>query len=114
MSNASALKFRSVRFLNILVDQPGISDNTWMYVSEGKYIMTRIQEPKRRSPFSAPKRKTSVMLEIPCNENDETWNCPRESLLERCLADLKEMGIDIQDKVIDYFYNERDPWLSRL
>ena len=51
MRNASALKFRSVRFLNILVDKPDISDNTWMYVSEGKYIMTRIQEPKRRSPF---------------------------------------------------------------
>ncbi len=103
MRNASALKFRSVRFLNILVDQPDISDNTWMYVSEGKYIMTRIQEPKRRSPFSAPEGKTSVMLEIPCNENDETWNCPEETLLKRCLADLKELGIDIHDKVTGYF-----------
>lgn len=103
IDSASALKFRSVRFLNILVDLPDISDNTWMYVSEGKYIMTRIQEPKRRSPFSAPEGKTSVMLEIPCNENDEIWNCPKEKLLERCLADLKELGIDIKDKVIDCF-----------
>ncbi len=101
--HASVLKFRAVRFLNILVDLPDISDNTWMYVSEGKYIMTRIQEPKRRSPFSAPEGKTSVMLEIPCNENDETWNCPDETLLKRCLADLKGLGIDIRDKVIDYF-----------
>lgn len=101
--HTASLKFRSVRFLNILVDLPDISDNTWMYVSEGKYITTRIQEPKRRSPFSAPEGKTSVMLEIPCNENDEIWNCSGESLLKRCLADLKELGIDIQDKVIDYF-----------
>lgn len=101
--HTSALKFRAVRFLNILVDLPDISDNTWMYVSEGKYIMTRIQEPKRRSPFSAPEGKTSVMLEIPCNENDEIWNCPKESLLKRCLEDLKELGIDIGDKVIDSF-----------
>ncbi len=103
MSSVCALKFRSVRFLNILVDLPDISDNTWMYVSEGKYIMTRIQEPKRRSPFSAPEGKTSIMLEIPCNENDEIWSCPKEGLLKRCLVDLKELGIDIQDKVIDYF-----------
>ena len=103
MSSAIALKFRSVRFLNILIDQPDISDNAWMYVSEEKYIMTRIQEPKRLSPFSAPEGKTSVMLEIPCNENDETRNCPKESLSKRCLADLKELGIDIQDKAIDYF-----------
>lgn len=101
--HTASLKFRSVRFLNILVDLPDISDNTWMYVSEGKYIMTRIQEPRRRSPFSAPEGKTSVMLEIPCNENDEIWNCPKESLLKRCLADLRELGIDIQDKVTDYF-----------
>lgn len=103
IQHTALLKFRSVRFLNILVDLPDISDNTWMYVSEGKYITTRIQEPKRRSPFSAPEGKTSVMLEIPCNENDEIWNCPKESLLNRCLADLKELGIDIQEKVIDCF-----------
>lgn len=103
IQHTALLKFRSVRFLNILVDLPDISDNTWMYVSEGKYITTRIQEPKRRSPFSAPEGKTSVMLEIPCNENDEIWNCPKESLLNRCLGDLKELGIDIQKKVIDCF-----------
>ncbi|MBI2470763.1 MAG: FAD-dependent oxidoreductase [Planctomycetes bacterium] len=103
INHASVLKFRAVRFLNILVDLPNISDNTWMYVSEGKHIMTRIQEPKRRSPFSAPEGKTSVMLEIPCNENDETWSCSKEILLNRCLADLKELGLDIRDKVIDYF-----------
>ncbi|MDO8141211.1 MAG: FAD-dependent oxidoreductase [Candidatus Brocadiales bacterium] len=103
MKHASVLQFRAVRFLNILVDIPDISDNTWMYVSEGKHIMTRIQEPKRRSPFSTPEGKTSVMLEIPCNENDETWSCSKEILLNRCLADLKELGLDIRDKVIDYF-----------
>lgn len=43
------------------------------------------------------------MLEIPCNENDEIWNCSEESLLKRSLADLKELGIDIQDFIIDYF-----------
>ncbi|MBM4053652.1 MAG: FAD-dependent oxidoreductase [Planctomycetes bacterium] len=101
--HVSSLKFRAVRFLNMLVDMPDISDNTWMYVSEGKYIMTRIQEPKRRSPFSAPEGKTSVMLEIPCNEGDETWSCSKEKLLERCLKDLKDLGFDIRDKVIDYF-----------
>ena len=102
-THVSALKFRAVRFLNILVDLQDISENTWMYVSDGKYIMTRIQEPKRRSPFSAPEGNTSIMLEIPCNENDETWNCPEKTLLNRCLADLKELGTDIRNKVIDYF-----------
>ncbi|MCF6158289.1 MAG: FAD-dependent oxidoreductase [wastewater metagenome] len=103
LDSVSALKFRSVKFLNILIDLPDISDNTWMYVSEDKYSMARIQEPKRRSPYNAPEGKTSLILEIPCDENDEVWNCPKESLLERCLADLKELGINIENKVIDYF-----------
>ena len=82
---------------------PDVSDNTWMYVSERRYIMTRIQEPKRRSSFNAPQGKTSIMLEIPCNENDEIWNYSRERLLGQCVADLKALGIDIEGRVIDCF-----------
>ncbi len=100
---AEALGFRAIRFLNILVDMPDISENTWMYVSERRHIMTRIQEPKRRSPFNAPNGKTSMMLEIPCNENDAIWNCSQERLLRQCVADLKELGIDIEGRVIDCF-----------
>lgn len=65
--------------------------------------MTRIQEPKRRSSFNAPEEKTSIMLEIPCNENDDIWNYSPERLLERCVSDLKELGINIQGRIIDYF-----------
>lgn len=100
---AEALRFRAIRFLNILVDMLDISENTWMYISERRHIMTRIQEPKRRSPFNAPKGKTSIMLEIPCNENDEIWNRSREQLLGQCVADLKELGIDIEGRIIDCF-----------
>ena len=100
---AETLGFRAIRFLNILVDMPDISENTWMYVSERRHIMTRIQEPKRRSPFNAPEGKTSIILEIPCNENDAIWNCSQEQLLGQCVADLKELGIDIEGRVIDCF-----------
>ena len=100
---AEALGFRAVRFLNILVDIPDISKNTWMYVSERRYIMTRIQEPKRRSPFNAPVGKTSIMLEIPCNEGDAIWHSAQEELLGQCVADLKELGIDIEGRIIDCF-----------
>lgn len=101
--NANSLTYRAIRFMNILVDLPDVSGNTWMYVSEKKYIMTRIQEPKRRSSFNAPDGRTSLMLEIPCNVNDDIWNCGDADLLERCLADLCELGIDVRGKVTGYF-----------
>lgn len=97
------LKFRGVRFMNIMVDRTDISQNTWMYVSEKKHLMTRIQEPKRRSPFSAPDGKTSVMLEIPCDVGDGVWTANDDDIFSRCVLDLSDLGIDIKDKVIDYF-----------
>jgi protoporphyrinogen oxidase len=99
-----ALRYRSLRFLNILIDKPEISRNTWTYIPDGKYIMTRIQEPKKRSPHNAPDGKTSLILEIPCFYDDEVWNMPDDLLFKRCVEDLFKLGIDIKSKVIDYFY----------
>ena len=97
------LRFRSVRFLNLLIDQPQISSNTWIYVPQERYLFTRIQEPKLRSPFNAPAGKTSLILEIPCNFQDNIWNAPDEEIYQRAINDLSLLGIEIKDKVMDYF-----------
>ena len=102
-ANGSGLRFRSVRFLNILVDQPMISENTWTYVPEEKYLMTRIQEPKLRSPHNAPPGKTSLMLEIPCDYGDATWCADEKTLFKRAFKDLSALGIHIGPHVMDYF-----------
>lgn len=99
-----SLRYRSLRFLNILIDKPEIAKNTWTYIPDGKYIMTRIQEPKKRSPHNAPDGKTSLILEIPCFYNDKVWNMSDDLLFKRCIDDLLELGIDIKGKVIDYFF----------
>ena len=44
--------------------QENLSDNTWQYLSDPHILATRLQEPRRRSPFMAPQGQTSVMLEI--------------------------------------------------
>ena len=102
-AQADSLRFRSVRFLNLLIDYPQISSNTWTYVPEKRYLFTRIQEPKLRSPFNAPPGKTSLILEIPCNFQDALWNAPDEEIYQRVLLDLSLLGIELKDKVMDYF-----------
>ncbi|GMT41847.1 MAG: amine oxidase [bacterium] len=102
--NVNPLPFRSLRFLNIMLDNmETFSPNTWMYVPEPEMIMTRIQEPKQRSPFSAPSGKTSIILEIPCEQGDRTWNMPDEELLSRGLGDLRKLGFDIKRNVTRFF-----------
>ena len=92
---ADRLRFRAVRFLDIMLDRPDLSDNTWMYVPDPRCVFTRIQEPRRRSPHSAPAGKTSVMLEIPCDVGDDIWRQDDADLLDRCLDELSLLGFDL-------------------
>lgn len=101
--NPPTLPFRSLRFLNIQLNRENLSPNTWMYIPETDLIMTRIQEPKHRSPFSAPKGKTSMILEIPCGKGDAVWSMSDERLLYRALKDLQTLGFDIESEITSYF-----------
>lgn len=91
---ACELEYRSLRFVNMPLLQENLSDNTWQYLSDPHILATRLQEPRRRSPFMAPHGKSSVMLEIPCNAGDETWNAPLSALRSKVTADLASLGVD--------------------
>ncbi len=100
---ARSLRFRSIRFLNLMLDLPQVSENTWIYASDPELLFFRIQEPRNWSPWSAPEGRTSLILEIACNEGDEVWSADDASIRERCLADLKSIGFDVADAVIGAF-----------
>ncbi|MBL0708756.1 MAG: FAD-dependent oxidoreductase [Sulfurimonas sp.] len=99
----SELKFRSLRFLCLGLDIENFSPHTWQYVSDYNLLPTRIQEPKRRSPFMSPASKSSIMLEIPCNKDDEIWKMNDEKLLEIVKKDLNKLNFNIEENIIDYF-----------
>ncbi|MGR5151785.1 FAD-dependent oxidoreductase [Photobacterium swingsii] len=99
----SGLAFRSLRFMNMPMETQDISDNTWQYLSDPELLGTRLQEPKRRSSFMAPAGRSSVMIEIPCNKNDDVWNMDGDRLQQRVLADLASLGVDPQLATGEYF-----------
>ena len=88
------LHYRALRFINMPLNQENLSDNTWQYLSDPHILATRLQEPRRRSPFMAPAGKTSVMLEVPCNPGDATWQAPLAELRGRISQDLASLGVD--------------------
>jgi protoporphyrinogen oxidase len=102
---ARKIKFRSVRFMNIIFDLPRISGNTWIYVPEPKYIFFRIQETRNWSPHLVPDPgKTALILEIACFEGDELWRKQEHELCELCLRDLRKLGLlPAQAKALRYF-----------
>ncbi len=101
---ADRLRFRAIRLCNVLLDLPEVSPHTWMYVSEPRYLMARIQEPRQRSPFAAPPGKTSLMLEIPCHVGDAVWTAPEDEIYARCMRDLRSLGFrGLERATIDHF-----------
>lgn len=100
---ARTMFFRSLRFMNLIIDKDKISDNTWIYIPEDEYLFFRIQEPRNWSPTTVPPGKTSLILEIACNFDDDRWNAPDEDVLKRCVEDLGRLGFDVRGKVLDYF-----------
>jgi protoporphyrinogen oxidase len=102
--SASRLRFRAIRLCNVLLDRPEVSPHTWMYVSEPRYLMARIQEPRHRSPFAAPPGRTSLMLEIPCALGDATWSAPQGAIYDRVMDDLDDLGFrGLRASTIDHF-----------
>ena len=96
------LRSRALRFLNIPLDIPDFSENTWMYVAEPQYKMSRIQEPKRRSPAMAPPGKTSIMLEIPCSVGDKIWEADGDTLFQEMAVELRSLGLAIDSVALGH------------
>ena len=105
---AGQLRYRSLRFLNLLIDSPAISDNTWIYVPDRAFVISRIQEPRNRSPYNTPAGVTSLILEIPCSVGDQTWQADNLTLYQHCLNELSRLGIELKGKVMDYFFTQAE------
>lgn len=103
ISVAQKMDFRGIKFIHIMLNKEYVSDNTWIYVPEEKYIFFRIQDRRNWSPTTVPHGKNAVTLEIACNKDDSIWMMSDEEIFERCIKDLEELGLASRNDVIGYF-----------
>ena len=68
---ANNLKFRNLKICLIELDFPKLSNNASIYFPDALIPITRIYEPKNRSPQMAPRNKTSLAIEVPYSQGDE-------------------------------------------
>ncbi len=99
---ARRMAFRGLRFLNLVVNRPAVTDNTWIYVPEPAYFFFRIQDLRNWSPSLCPPGKSALELEISCDAGDEKWRMSDEEVKGVCLADLAAMGLDVAADVEAY------------
>lgn len=94
------LKYRHLILMYLIIDQPLVLDCIEVYFADSEVIFKRIYEPKSLSDYMAPRDKTSLCLEICCNETD---NFSQEDLYEKAITNLDQAGIVSPDKVSCHF-----------
>lgn len=97
-----SLSYRSMIILLIQVKKSSILDVDWIHFAPEGMIISRVHEPKRFSNGVAPKGRSSLVVEIPCEFGDDVWKTQDSSIFEKALYDLKRAGLVAKDDVIDY------------
>ena len=71
---AGRLRYRDLVIVSVMVDRPGVTDQTWIYMPGRDIPFGRIHEPKNWSPDMCPEGKTLVVAEYFCFKGDGTWS----------------------------------------
>jgi protoporphyrinogen oxidase len=99
---AEKLRYRDFLTVCLIVNQPSLFPDNWIYIHDPAVSVGRIQNFKNWSPHMVPDdTKTSLGLEYFCNEGDELWNMTDADLIERGKCELEHIGLaapaDIED-----------------
>jgi protoporphyrinogen oxidase len=106
---AKGLKTRHLVLLYLILNRSSVSDDSWLFFPENKYIFTRAFEQKNFSSYMCPPDKTALCLEIVAIDNS-LWRASDEDLYERTITGLEDTGLVKRSEVIEYF-TRRLPWV---
>jgi protoporphyrinogen oxidase len=70
---AASLTFRDQIQVTLLLDGEVDLPDNWIYVQDATVLFTRLSIAKNWSSSLSPEGKTSVVFEVPCQENDHVW-----------------------------------------
>ena len=101
---ANQLRSRDLVTVTLMINQPRVTEDTWIYVPEKSIPFGRIHEPTNWSDSMAPPGKSLLVIEYFCFRGDKTWSTEDEELIARTSNSLAELGIlkqaDIMDGVV--------------
>lgn len=101
---ARALKYRSILTVNLLIQQPEIVPDTWIYIHDPDIQAGRLQLYKNWSPEMVPDSSwSSVGLEYFAFEGDEFWSTDESRLIEIGKQDLRKLGLVDSENIHDGF-----------
>jgi protoporphyrinogen oxidase len=102
LQSAATLKYRDFLTVCLIVNQPDLFPDNWIYIHDPGVRVGRIQNFKNWSPEMVPdSAKTSLGLEYFCTVGDDLWTRPDADLIELGKRELERIGLaraeDIKD-----------------
>jgi len=101
---ALSLRYRDLVTVNLMIDKPEVTDQTWIYIHEPTIKLGRIHEPRNWSSAMAPEGKSSIVAEYFCFQDDDIWGMDDQDLIDLTISDLDmRLGFLKKEEVIDAF-----------
>jgi protoporphyrinogen oxidase len=99
---ASGLTYRDFLSVILIVDQPHLFPDNWIYIHAPEVKVGRVQNFKNWSPEMVPDPgKTSLGLEYFCTEGDELWHTSDEALIALGKREMEQIGLLRARDVVD-------------
>jgi protoporphyrinogen oxidase len=91
---AQRLKYRDFLTVALIVDQPDVFPDNWIYIHDPAVKVGRIQNFKNWSPEMVPDPlKTCLGLEYFCTVGDEIWSLSEPELIELATVEIGKIGL---------------------
>ncbi|MEM9510338.1 MAG: NAD(P)/FAD-dependent oxidoreductase [Cyanobacteria bacterium P01_E01_bin.35] len=103
---ANSLKYRDFLIVALIIDQPELFPDNWIYIHSPEFKVGRIQNFKNWSPAMVPDQsKTCLGMEYFCNQGDQLWQMSNTELIELASKEVKalelvEPQVNIEDGTV--------------
>jgi len=105
---AKGLRYRHLILVAIFLNKESITEAATVYFPDSNFPFTRIYEPRNRSVYMSPPGKTSLVAEIPNQEEDMFWHTEDGKLIELVCSRLIQIGWVKEEEIIDTFVGRMD------
>lgn len=102
LAAAARLRYRDFMTVALIIDQPDLFPDNWIYVHDPDVNVGRIQNFKNWSPFMVPDPKRSCLgLEYFCFQGDALWSRSDDALIAAAATELERLGLARAADVLD-------------
>lgn len=99
---AADFNYRDFLTVALIVKQPDLFPDNWIYIHEASLKVGRIQNFKNWSPEMVPDPSTSCLgLEYFCFEGDGLWSMPDADLIALARRELAALGLAAAEDITD-------------